>query len=269
MAGTRVTAPTNPAVSPGLAAPSLIKKAGPLPYYAQLAKILRAQIRSATFGPGDALPSEGDLCSTYGLSRTAVRQALNELVAEGLVEKSKGRGTFVAQPRMAAFVVQELRGFFDEMGTKGFAVYTEILRCEASSASLEISTALGLETDQKTVLIDRVRGANGIPIVHVQTHLPLQRFGALIEMDLADKSLYRLLEKDFSVQPHVGRREIAAVAASRETADQLQLEIGAPMLQLTAVNLDQEGEPFEFFRAWYRGDLATFDLAAHSAASTA
>src|SRR3954463_4592010 len=89
-----------------------IAKGPRLPYYAQLAAILRKAISDGDWPPGFALPSEADLCSMFGLSRTAVRQALAELSAEGLVHKEKGRGSFVRGPR-AGFVVQELRGFFE------------------------------------------------------------------------------------------------------------------------------------------------------------
>src|ERR1041384_5940510 len=104
----------------------LIHRGAPTPYYAQLAEILRDQIARGVVHPGDPLPAESELCATYGLSRTVVRQALDELVAEGLVQKEKGRGTFVSRPKLADLVVQELRGFADEMGDRGHDVGTRI-----------------------------------------------------------------------------------------------------------------------------------------------
>jgi len=74
-----------------------IDKNSPVPYYYQLEQLLREKIENADWKPGDVLPSEAELCSTFGISRTVVRQALNKLCQDGVVYKEKGRGTFVAK----------------------------------------------------------------------------------------------------------------------------------------------------------------------------
>src|SRR5688500_2905478 len=102
----------------------LIKREAPLPFYAQLADLLREKIAEGSYRPGDSLPSEAELGAAYGLSRTAIRQALSLLVAEGLVQKEKGRGSFVRQSPLADFVVQEIRGFYEEMSEKNHSVTT-------------------------------------------------------------------------------------------------------------------------------------------------
>jgi len=237
-----------------------IHRAGSLPYYVQLAEIVRDQIRRGVWRPGDLLPSEADLCSMYDISRTAVRQALDELVAEGLVEKEKGRGSFVAHPRTAQFIVQELRGFFEEMTSRGFDVQTRILDLEIGTVPRHVAPGLGLAKGAEVVSIDRVRSADGTPIVHVVTHLPATRFRELADMDLTQASLYSTLSARFGLIPGGGHRQIDAVGATRDKADLLQIEVGAPLLRMTAVNHDVEGRPFEYFRAWYRGDVASFDI---------
>lgn len=237
-----------------------IRKSDPMPYYAQLAEILREQIGEGRWEPGELLPSEAQLCKTYGISRTAVRQALDELVTEGLVQKEKGRGTFVSQPKVAEFVVQELRGFFEEMTQRGEEVHTDILDQRVVTAPPDVVPELQISMGDECVRLDRIRRIDHTPIVVVQTHLPADRFGELADRDMREASLYAILSDEYGVHPGGGRRRFEAVTADDGVADALDIPSGDPVLKLTAVNFDQHDVPFERFVAWYRGDLTAFDV---------
>lgn len=234
-----------------------ISKSDPLPFYAQLASILRGRIAQGAWAPGELLPSEGELCERYGLSRTAVRQALSQLVDEGLVRKEKGRGTFVSRPQIS-MVVQELRGFSEEMTARGEAVRTELIARELVPVPPEAAGELGVPVGSKVVLIDRVRHVGGEAVVSVRTLLPHPRFGALLDADLERRSLYELLRSDFGVEPFAGRRAIEAVPADAEAARRLGVPSGSALLRVSAVSLDALGEVIEHFVASYRGDRVSF-----------
>lgn len=237
-----------------------IRKSDPMPYYAQLAEILRAQIHQGRWKPGDLLPSEAQLCETYAISRTAVRQALDELVDAGLVQKEKGRGTFVSQPKVAEFVVQELRGFFEEMTQRGEEVHTDILDQAIVTAPPHVVPELQLSMGDECVSLDRIRRIDHTPIVVVHTHLPAARFAELADRDMREASLYGILSDEFDVHPGGGRRRFEAVSADDDIAAALEISPGDAVLKLTAVNFDQHDAPFEHFVAWYRGDLTAFDV---------
>lgn len=237
-----------------------IRKSGPLPYYAQLASILREQIEAGTYVPGDLLPSEAELGTRYGISRTAVRQALDELVSKGIVHKEKGRGTFVSRPGVATFVVQELRGFSEEMSARGDEVETDVLAATTTQVPPFAVTDLQLSAGDEVLHLERVRRVNGQPVVAVRTWLPVDRFPGLLEHDFEHESLYELLTTRYGVRPGGGRRRFEALAASEEIAGWLGLEVGDPVLTLTAVNFDDDDLPFEFFIAWYRADQVAFEV---------
>ncbi|MCA1840289.1 MAG: GntR family transcriptional regulator [Actinobacteria bacterium] len=239
-----------------------IRRTAPLPYYAQLAQILRSQISGGRWKAGDLLPSESELCVMYELSRTAVRQALDELVAEGLVQKEKGRGTFVAKPPMSEFMIQEVTGLYDEMRKKGQRVTTELLSQTLVSTPPEARNAFGQAVGAKSILIHRIRRIEGDPVVEVHTYLPYPRFSRLLDVELTQHSLYRTLASDFDVEPRGGRKKIRATVANRELADHLGIDIGSPMLRVEAINFDKRGNPFEYFVAWYRGDHTSFEVTA-------
>jgi GntR family transcriptional regulator len=237
-----------------------IRKNGAVPYYAQLAALFREAITSGEWEPGRPLPSEQVIGEFFGLSRTAVRQALAELQAEGLVRKEKGRGSFVRGPRRAEFVVQELRGFFDEMSEQGKAVSTDVLVLETTVAPAEEAALLGIPTGSKVVQLDRLRKVDGEPICLVRTLLPLPRFAGLAGQDLSASSLYEVLGSAYGVQPRTGWRTVEATAADRTTAVHLGVRAGSPLLLLTSLNVDVTGEPFEHFTAWYRADRTSFRI---------
>lgn len=244
----------------GALASARITKSDPLPYYSQLTRILREQILAGVWTPGDRLPSEGELGETYGLSRTAIRQALGQLVAERLVVKEKGRGSFVSRPRMAEFVVHELRGFYEEMQEAGYRVRTRSLAQRLVRVPPEVAPELAVPMDSQVVQLDRLRLVDDEPMVLVTTYLPYPRFAGLLDLDLAEQSLYTVLAAHFGLHPAGGRRQVEASIANGPDARTLGVPRGAALLRLTAVNYDDAGLAFEWFSALYRGDRTTFQL---------
>jgi GntR family transcriptional regulator len=237
-----------------------IHKSSPLPYYAQLAAILRDAITEGLLTPGSALPSEAQLGASYQLSRTAVRQALGELAAEGLIRKEKGRGTFVRGPRRADLVVQELRGFYDELTERGYAIDTELLAVTTDPSTADEATLLEVPTGSEVIRIERLRYADGAPICLTMTTLHAARFPGLASRDLRGGSLYRLLQEDYGVRLGRGHRMIEAVAADRAHARHLGVRAGAPLLKMSSINHDGQDSPFELFVAHYRADRTTFQV---------
>jgi GntR family transcriptional regulator len=237
-----------------------IRKNSPVPYYAQLADILRSAIDEGELAPGAALPSEAVLCATYEVSRTAVRQALGDLAAEGLVRKEKGRGSFVRGPRRADFVVQEMRGFHDELTERGHSVDTRVLAQHVDASTADEATLLLIPTGSEVVRLERLRFADAAPICVVQTVLAAARFPGLVDRDLTGVSLYKVLSSEYGVEARGGHRMIEAIAADRSTARHLGVRTGAPLLKLSSMNDDQAGRPFELFTAQYRADRTTFQV---------
>lgn len=242
-----------------MAAPA-IRKSDPMPYYAQLAVILTREIEQGQRKPGDLLPSEAELCDTYGISRTAVRQALDQLVQDGLLQKEKGRRTLVRNPKMGASLVQELRGFFDEMTRRGEEVHSDIIGQSVVQAPPTVAEELQLSAGDDVLRLDRIRRIGDEPIVFVRTYLPIPRFAALVDRDMQELSLYHIVFEEFGVIATSGRRRFEAIPADEDIAELVSVDAGTAMMKVTAVNFDQHEVPFEYFLAWYRGDRTTFDV---------
>src|SRR5690349_19645318 len=118
--------------------------AGPTPLYDQLKEILRQEIAKGAYRPEEQLPSETQLVQRYNISRTTVRQALNDLVNEGILYRRQGKGTFVAPPKIEQELVR-LTDFVEDMAQAGLNPSSKVISLTEEAASPEVAATLGLE----------------------------------------------------------------------------------------------------------------------------
>jgi GntR family transcriptional regulator len=237
-----------------------IDKISPVPYYYQLEQLLREKIENGEWKPGDLLPSEAELCSTFRVSRTVVRQALNKLCQDGLVYKEKGKGTFVAKPKLQEKFVQRTYGFYQEMREKGLKVESKILEHELIEAPTRIKTLLKLTEGQKVVKTSRLRSVNKELIMFTTTYVRSDLCPGLEKEDLTNHSLYQLLWDKYKLKIFYGHRTLEALAATQYEVDMLKVPKGSPLVYLESVSYLQDGTPIEYFEAWHRGDKCKFAI---------
>ncbi len=231
-----------------------------IPYYFQLLEIIKSQISGEVWKAGERLPSEPELCQQYGVSRTVVRQALQELEYNQLITRLKGRGTFVAEAKIEESLVQQLTGFHQDMTERGYAVQTQVLRHEVLPAPDKVASLLRLQSSSPVFCIERLRFVDGEPIVLVTTYLPQALCAGLEQYDLEQRSLYDVLENEFGLEISHGRRTIEAVGALRREAQLLQVPEKSPLILLDSVTCLGDGTPVEYYHALHRGDRSRFEV---------
>ncbi len=237
-----------------------IDRASYIPFYIQVMDALREAIGDGDLGPGDQLPGEPELCRIFDVSRTVIRQALKELELEGLILREKGRGTFVAEPKIEEGLFQELTGFHHDMTTRGYRPVSKVLKQEIVPAPKKVAAYLGLDPDTPVIQIDRLRFVDGEPIVLVTTYLPYALFPALVEVDLRDQSLYAYLESAYGISIERGHRTLEAILANEYEAELLQVAKGAPLILLDSISFLADGTPIEYYHALHRGDRSRFEV---------
>lgn len=238
-----------------------IDRASPLPYYVQLKTALAEAIESGRWLPGDRIPSEPELCTMFGVSRTVVRQALKDMTYQGLVVREKGKGTFVAEPKISSgSLVHSLVGFYEDMAERGQAPVTRVLEQAIEPAGAKLATALRLEATTPVIKLVRLRFVQDEPIVLVTSYLPYDLCPELVNADLSEQSLYAFLKSAYGLSVASGRRRIESVAASEAEARLLEIEEGAPLLKLDSVSYLQDGTPLEYFHGAFRGDRSRFEV---------
>lgn len=237
-----------------------IDRAGMLPFYYQLKQIMLADIQRPGVSPGDRLPSDHQLCVAYNVSRTVVRQALSELETEGLIERVKGRGTFVAQPKTAEGLVQSLTGLFEDVAARGGHLLSQVLRCEVIPADDTVAAGLEINVGAPVVYLERLRFVDGQPWALTATHIPYDLAPGLELEDFSEQSLYAVLEQKFGVELKRGRRGVEASVAGAKLARQLGIPRGAPVLVLRSLSVGVGDRPVETFIAYHRGDRSRFEV---------
>ena len=238
---------------------SAIDRTSPLPYYHQLKQILLTDLRARDLAAGDRLPGDHELCATFDVSRTVVRQALAELETEGVIVRVKGRGTFVAPQKTSEHLVQSLTGLYEDVAARGSHLRSVVRRQEVVPADQQIAAELEIQTGAPLIVIERLRFVDDEPWVLATTHLPYDVAPGLVEDDLTDQSLYALLERRYDVHLTHGRRGVEAAVAGDALAADLGIKAGDPVLVLRSTSHAGE-RPVEMFVAYHRGDRSRFEV---------
>ena len=232
----------------------------PIPYYVQVKEALQKHIENGDWRPGDQLPGEMEFCQMFDVSRTVIRQALSEMEYEGAIIKRKGKGTFVAEPKIVEGLFQKLTGFYQDMVERGLTPFTRVLKQEVAPANSKVAAYLGLEPETEVIQIHRLRFVEGVPIILDTTYLPYALCPEILHADLSTRSLYSLLENQYGFVIARGRRTLEAVAANEYEAALLQVEEGDPLMLLDSVSYLEDGTPIEYFHGLHRSDRSRFEV---------
>ena len=231
-----------------------------IPYYIQLMDILKGQIQSKKWLPGDQIPGEQELCAIYNISRTVVRQSLLQLELDGVINRRKGKGTFIAEPKISEGLVQKLTGFYQDMIERGLKPITKVLHHVVVPASEKVANFLAIPEGTSVIDIQRLRFINDEPIMLVTSYIPFELIPSLASVDLTNQSLYAYLEREGGIFITRGLRYIEAVLANETEAELLDIEKGAPLLMLDSISYIEGGKPIEYYHAVHRGDRSRFEV---------
>ena len=235
----------------------------PVPLYYQLKELISDAIKEKQYRPGDAIPTEKEIGRYYQLSRTTVRQAIGELVQEGVLYRVKSKGTFVAEPKIRQEYIRKIQSFNDEMLQKGMMPSTEVLAFEILNGEEippEAKEILCLDKTDAVIFLHRKRMADGYPIVHSKSFLPYAQCECLREYDLSREGLYRILDLKEETRIQYLDRTIEAEEATSEDAVLLDLARKKPIQHIRSVGYNCRGIPVEYTISRYRGDRNQFTV---------
>jgi GntR family transcriptional regulator len=234
-------------------APAGVRR-GRVPKYYRLKQHLLEM--TGALPPGSALPPERDLSARFGTSRTTVRQALQELVIEGRLQRFQGRGTFVAEPK--AVLALQLTSYTEDMLARGLKPASRLLELGYVKADRELSVRLEITAGARVLRIERLRMADGEPMAIERSHLAARKFPRLREHLASGESLYAVLAERYDVHLAEAEETIETVLAEPPSASILAVDVGSPLLRLSRHSFDADGRPIEYVRSLYRGDRFKF-----------
>ena len=227
-----------------------------VPLYYQLAQSLRAQIESGLWKPGDMIISERELMQLAGVSRATVRQAISSLIQDGVLDRSRGRGTFVARRKME----QEMRSvysFAEQMARQGFQLEDQLLQRHRVPASEELAELLALRPGDWLIHIRRIRYLQGVPLLLDSSYIPYHLCPNLLT-DPFEPPLYRMLAEKYGLPPTHATDYLEAVLADRSQAHLLQVEVGAPLMFLQRLTFTRGDVPLHVAQNYIPGDRCRF-----------
>ncbi|MCL2523830.1 MAG: GntR family transcriptional regulator [Betaproteobacteria bacterium] len=202
------------------------------PLYRQIKDFLIRCLEEGEWGPGDAIPSEGELAARFNVSQGTVRKAIDEMAAENMLIRRQGKGTFVATHDDPRSFYRFLRVAPD--AGKHIQGVSDASACEMVAASVEVAAALGLAVGDELIRVLRVLRFADEPVVFDQIYLLADAFAGLTLESLrsSERSLYSVFESDYGVRMIRAEERLRAVAADAESAARLGIAVGEPLLRV-------------------------------------
>jgi GntR family transcriptional regulator len=232
-----------------------INRSSTVPLYSQIKQILIDELQNAGRGTAPAL-TEASLIKRFHVSRAPIRQALKELVDEGYVVRHRAKGTFpVRGVNVRLPPAHELGGLTRYLKEQGLSPTSRVTGVERVEAPKEVKQALGLESTDKLLYLQRIISVKDSPLVWARTYLctPPDFFPSVEELERAG-TVFSLIEQSLGLVFKRGEQHIWAAPASREEARALEIKVGAPILVTVTTMFTSDGRPGGWRRAVHRAE---------------
>jgi GntR family transcriptional regulator len=215
------------------------------PKYIRVRDWLMEHILSSGFSRGEKLPSESNLVRRFDVSRVTVRQALEALRAEGIIESRHGKGWFLRRI-CAVQNLGRLQGFGEMLAPMGVKVRSKVIEVKECTIPEAVAKALGLSDNSMVTQIARLRIAGGRAMSYDLSYFPLEIGRRLREQDLSRHDIFVLLERTLGMPLGFADVTIEIAPAEDEPAQQLGVALATPIFKMTRLTHDLQGFPIDF-----------------------
>jgi GntR family transcriptional regulator len=221
------------------------------PAYRRIQGAIRKRIDSGQLHPGDAVASERDLAKIHQVSLMTARHALASLEREGIVERRRGIGTFVAAPKIH---FNKLMSYTEQMSSRSLVAGSKVLFAKVLDNENEAAARLSLPPTSHIIKLERLRHAAGEPFALETCYLNAAEFPGLLDAPIGRDSLFGILERDYKVELGYADEEVDATAADPRIAEILSIPRRDPLLRIRQVIYSTKGRPIMYVLGFYRSD---------------
>jgi GntR family transcriptional regulator len=229
----------------------LAKTTNGIPAYRRIQGEIRKVIAAGELRPGDLVTSERELARVHDVSLMTARHALTSLEREGVVERRRGVGTFVATPKIH---FNKLMSYTEQMGSRSLTASSKILLTKIINDEQEATARLSLSPKSSVLKLVRLRRAAGEPFALETCYLSAAEFGGVATAPLQRESLFATLERDYNVELGYADEEVDATAADSRTAELLSVRNHEPLLRIRQVIYSTKGVVILYVLGLYRSD---------------
>jgi len=228
-----------------------------IPLHKQAELVLRELIEKEEYVNGKLLPKEVDLSEQLGISRNTLRQAINQLVTEGLLIRKRGVGTRVVEKKIFSESNNWL-SFSQEMKILNIEIHNFELSIKWQTPTKEAQVFFGVDDSEKLFKLQRLRGKKEYPFVYFSSEFsPLIPFN---DKEHFIRPLYEILENDYNIIVKTSKEEISAASADSFIAKKLEINVGDPILIRKRFVYDIHDKPIEYNIGWYRANSFTYKI---------
>jgi GntR family transcriptional regulator len=222
-----------------------------LPAYQRIQSAIRKRIEAGQLRPGDAVASERDLARIHQVSLMTARHALASLEREGVVERRRGIGTFVAAPKIH---FNKLMSYTEQMASRSLTAGSKVLFAKVIDNEHEAAARLSLPPASSVLKLERLRHAAGEPFALETCYLNAGEFSGLIDAPIGRESLFGILERNYNLELGYADEEIDATAADPRIAELLAVPRRDPVLRIRQVIYSTKGKAIMYVLGFYRSD---------------
>ncbi|PWW42059.1 MULTISPECIES: GntR family transcriptional regulator [Paenibacillus] len=227
--------------------------------YLQVKEVLIQRIQDKVWTPGNLIPTEQELMQEFDVSRTTLRQAINMLVQDGLLEKTQGRGTVVKAQPLFGGSLGRLKGLAEEATERGLTSNSRLLRVGFMSHLYYETSMLELEEGEEILVIERIRFTDETPIALERSCWPASVGKILEKVDLNDAKFYEILENN-GINLKRAKDKVSAINATLYEADLLGIRGGEALLEMQRLSFGYDDKPLEFTTTKFRSDKYHYDI---------
>ena len=229
-----------------------------VPVYIQIHNAIRADIEASKWRVGDRIPSERDLAVTFKVSRMTLRQAIQTLVDEGILERRVGSGTYVANQKVQE-KMSGVTSFTDLMQAQGKVPSSKTVSYHVAQPTSSEVEKLKLAPAEQVLRMERIRYADKVPISFETAAVPYDLVKGFTKKEMT-ASFYHTLEKKGGYVLGGAQQTVSAMLASERISEYLAIKRGDAILRLRQVSFLKDGTPFEYVRTQYVGERFEFYL---------
>lgn len=230
-----------------------------IPRHEQISNWLREQISKGIYGTEEKLPSEQELSKKFEVSRVTVRHALRTLETDRLIYRCQGIGSFVKPEKTTPKMIR-LTDFMEDMRAAGKTARSEVVALAQEPACDLAAHHLKVKPGQQVLRLERVRYGDGEPVALDITWFPIFYGQLIVDYDLSEDTIYRILEEDYEIPITRGTYTIQACLADDRTARLLDHTKGAPLLLFDRISMTINDKPVYFQRRYYRADKISWQV---------
>lgn len=228
------------------------------PLYVQLKNIITEDIQQGKYSEGQQLPTEEEICQIYGVSRGTARKAIMELVDEGRLNRSRGKGTFVNE----SFIQRELfaLGGFSDTKSEGQPLHPVVLSCSTIEADDAKASFFKVAAGDRLLELKRLYLLEDEPILMENTYFSLSRFPELERYIMETHSTYKTIKKYYNVEITYAEKTLELAFAKEEEAKALRVDPGIALFRVERKSYDDDNNPVHISVSLHKPNRVKFKI---------